>query len=62
MRILDINGKDEIICDLQDIVDIIKRHYNKELAIEMAELIEEQESEIERLEYKLERLVDIIEE
>lgn len=62
MRVLEINGKDEVIYDLQDIVSIIRRHYNKDLAIEMKELIEEQESEIERLEYKIERLVDIIEE
>lgn len=62
MRVLEINGEDEIIYDLSDIVDIVKRHYNENLAIEMAELIEEQESEIERLEYKLERLADILEE
>lgn len=49
-----INGFWEKVETLQDISKIIREHYNRELADELDELIEIQETEIEELkEYRL---------
>lgn len=50
---LEINGKDEFVYDLHDVVNVIRKYYNKELAIEMERMVEEQETEIEELENEL---------
>ena len=54
---LEINGEDEFVYNLHDVVNIIKKHYNKELAIEMDRMVEEQEAEIERLKNELEYMI-----
>ena len=51
---LEIDGNYEVIFDLHDVSEIVRKYYNKELALELERLIEEQEAEIERLENELE--------
>lgn len=51
--VLDINDKYEVIHNLYDVMNVIRKYYNKELAIEMDRLVEMQEDKIEELEYKI---------
>lgn len=52
--VVEIDGNYEVIFNLHDVSEIVKKYYNKDLALELERLVEEQEKEIERLENELE--------